>query len=276
MTSTALLVALREYVIDEGLGSSAADLLVHEINKILREEDKHADFSANNTSNIDMLEEAWSIISLADEWDSDTEWRRSAIKFREKYFGLLTQHDILVSRYGLETSDNIGPTKVIPVVDPAVIPRDPYLEDLIGDLLTASIDGDDVTVTRLQDEIFDYFISPRSNPPSHEEPSPDVSGDPAPISPSHLHPPTHAGKELMSVAYYTTDGHKPAPYPNMTDEELADFEAWCDEVDWRPFTATRSLFIRRTSLLKWLAVVMILGFGLAALLALLINAMGWA
>jgi hypothetical protein len=35
-------------------------------------------------------------------------------------------------------------------------------------------------------------------------------------------------KELIS--YYTTDGHKLAPYPNMTDEQLSDFEDWSEEV----------------------------------------------
>lgn len=32
------------------------------------------------------------------------------------------------------------------------------------------------------------------------------------------------------VAYYTTDGHKLAPHPNMTDADLKDFEDWSEEV----------------------------------------------
>jgi len=28
------------------------------------------------------------------------------------------------------------------------------------------------------------------------------------------------------IAYYTIDGHYLAPYPNMTDEDLQDYEDW--------------------------------------------------
>lgn len=31
-------------------------------------------------------------------------------------------------------------------------------------------------------------------------------------------------------AYYTKDGGRLAPHPNMTDEELEDFEEWADEI----------------------------------------------
>ena len=40
--------------------------------------------------------------------------------------------------------------------------------------------------------------------------------------------------------HHTTDGNKLAPYPDMTDEDLDDFERWCDEQIaqskrfWRP------------------------------------------
>ncbi len=35
------------------------------------------------------------------------------------------------------------------------------------------------------------------------------------------------------TAYYTTDTNELAPYPNMTSDDLRDFEAYCDEVEGR-------------------------------------------
>ena len=33
------------------------------------------------------------------------------------------------------------------------------------------------------------------------------------------------------VTYYTTDGGKLAPYPDMTDDDLADFERWVEDME---------------------------------------------
>lgn len=36
-------------------------------------------------------------------------------------------------------------------------------------------------------------------------------------------------RRKQTKTYYTIDGHRLAPYPNMTDEELEDFEDWADK-----------------------------------------------